>query len=65
METYKEEKSLKESVFLKNIKKQIQDIKDIVTVNDESGSGSDSQAEQLMISQHKMQDAFYKTEEMF
>ena len=46
MEMYKEEKSLKESVFLKNMKKEIQELQEKVTAQEESGS--DSEAEEIM-----------------
>lgn len=41
MEMYKEEKTLKESIYLKSIKKEIQVLKESVVQNNED-SGSDS-----------------------
>jgi two-component sensor histidine kinase len=46
MEMYKEEKTLKESVYLRNIKKEIQDF--TFTHKEDSESGSDSEAEETM-----------------
>lgn len=43
MEMYKEEKTLKESVYLKNIKKEIQELS-FTPGKDDSESGSDSEA---------------------
>jgi len=45
MEIYKEEKTLKESLFLKNIKKELLEVKaNKIQQDEESESGSDDEA---------------------